>query len=434
MKTNKLSWIVRGIAYGCMEVLTFLPILLTIAIYTIDSHSIWIWIGSIPILYLGGRILIRCFKKHRIIAIILCGLISGAYTYLLFGMAGVRIIYIFIVAFIYMYRGILSAEQPWDMIFPEQMFWIGILMYFTASFLYGRIQSLAEFSKWINIAAYIYIPLVFFLLNRRQLENANLSRGEAVKIQPNVIKQNRRLIVLNMLIVIFISSFNQLKTWIEKGLSLLGGWIYRFILFLNSLLDSSSAPIESEGGIPQIEPFTEPTEPSLFSRILDIIFSVIAIILLFILIFFACKIIYKGIKKLIKKLEEIGKNRAIYEQPSGYIDEKESLIDIKKMGRDYVDRVKKWLANMLSKGLKWDELKNNSERVRYIYIKMVLRAVAEGYSLKIFLTPRELQYDLSNWYGERQMDIEPLISLYYTARYSLGDISDAQVDSVKKLL
>lgn len=82
---------------------------------------------------------------------------------------------------------------------------------------------------------------------------------------------------------------------------------------------------------------------------------------------------------------------------------------------------------------KWRELEDNSERIRFVYVKYIAKAIKDGYRYFVFNTPREVRDNLK--LEDYTFDYR-LFELYNGARYSGGSvyISDEQLESALKLI
>ena len=78
---------------------------------------------------------------------------------------------------------------------------------------------------------------------------------------------------------------------------------------------------------------------------------------------------------------------------------------------------------------KWRDMQENSERIRFLYIKYIVKLIKGGYKYDNAQTPNEVREDLE--ITEEHAENE-LFDLYNGARYSGGSvfISDDQVESV----
>jgi hypothetical protein len=75
---------------------------------------------------------------------------------------------------------------------------------------------------------------------------------------------------------------------------------------------------------------------------------------------------------------------------------------------------------------KWKDMEDNAEKIRFLYIKYIVKVIKGGYKFRTALTPNEVKDDLD--FDDGQPDKE-LFDLYYGARYSGGSvyITDEQV-------
>ncbi len=83
--------------------------------------------------------------------------------------------------------------------------------------------------------------------------------------------------------------------------------------------------------------------------------------------------------------------------------------------------------------LKWRELEDNAERMRFVYVKYVAKAIKSGYKHFPFNTPREVRDGLK--LEDYTLDYQ-LFELYNGARYSGGSvpISDTELENALKLV
>ena len=83
--------------------------------------------------------------------------------------------------------------------------------------------------------------------------------------------------------------------------------------------------------------------------------------------------------------------------------------------------------------LKWRELEDNAERIRFVYLKYIAKVIKDGYKHFPFNTPREVRDGLN--LEDYTLDYQ-LFELYNGARYSGGSvpISDAQLEGALKLI
>lgn len=81
--------------------------------------------------------------------------------------------------------------------------------------------------------------------------------------------------------------------------------------------------------------------------------------------------------------------------------------------------------------LRWRDLQTNAEKIRYLYIKFVVRLIKGGFKYKPVMTPEEVKKEL-----DLTDESERLCELYIGARYSGGKygITDEDVEMSAKLI
>ncbi len=134
---------------------------------------------------------------------------------------------------------------------------------------------------------------------------------------------------------------------------------------------------------------------------------------------YAVRKVASGISKVSKRiLRAFGIKLDRYKRQK---DEKSFIFDVSEMG------IFKKLASFRS-GTKWRDLTENAEKIRFIYIKYMVKWIKGGYKLEPCLTPTEVRSDLE--LDEETNDFA-LFDMYNGARYSGGSvhISDEQVQS-----
>lgn len=82
---------------------------------------------------------------------------------------------------------------------------------------------------------------------------------------------------------------------------------------------------------------------------------------------------------------------------------------------------------------KWRDMTENSEKIRFLYIKYIVKLIKGGYKFQKALTPNEVRGDLAL---EPENEDNMLFDLYNGARYSGGStyITDEQVEAAVALV
>ena len=342
----------------------------------------------------------------------------------------------FILGIISYFRGVRYMEASWESMFPKQIWWIVLMFYLVGFFFYSRVIMLKEYLSYVIVAGFLQVLISLIILNFRQLGDATLTRDKKPFIPTSIKRHNWLLIFFNLLIITFIAAFNNIKEFTIKAFKKIAIWILIIIDAIHSLMDrgeSGGGPMQ--GGMEDF-PFADDTPPP--NPILDLIFNIFAGILVTIGLIFLIYFLYKGIRKLIAKIakwfKEILKERELYEESYGYIDEKENLIDLNEMRDRYAKRVRSWIESILERQPRWRDLKSNRERVRYLYKMTILKNLKRGYSYRAYMTPKEIEKDIMNWQNEEKEHIlNYIIPVYNRARYGKGPIDDSETERLYKL-
>ncbi len=276
--------------------------------------------------------------------------------------------------------------------------------------------------------------IVLFVSNTEQLKSATLPGEETVPVlSSSVLRNNRILILLSLVVVMVIGYFNKLKdgtAWLVRKafMFMLEAFMFLAGLFITPI-DGIEAP-PSQGPMELIP--EEIQEPSLLKHILNIAGLILSWIAVALLLWFALKAFYKLLKKLYRYIIGILRERMSLREDTGFIDEKIKLKGFTEIGRDYIDSFQNWIQRLFEREPKWEELSNNRQRIRFLYRNFLLRCMRAGYTYKKHLTPRETSKDILAWQQDRGSQIEDLAQIYDSIRYGQDDVEDRKVQNLAK--
>ena len=334
------------------------------------------------------------------------------------------------------FRGIFFTESNWENIFPRSMWWITLIFYMTAGFLYSRVTVIKGYLPYVVGFGFAHVVVSLFMLNFKQLGDATLIKDKKPLVPLPMKRQNIVLLIITLLIIVVIASFNTIKEFIKKGVQQLFKFILTILVKLSSLLQTGEMADEPPGEIAQfpVEDVAKAQHP-----IVEKILYVLGIVLTIIGIILLLRVIYMGLKKLIgiisKWIRGFFTERELHEESYGYVDEKESLIDMKKIREKYKEKFGAFIDRMMEREPKWEDLETNAERIRYIYRGIVFKYLRAGYRYKNHMTPIEMGQDIEKWYKneEENISLAELISLYNRARYGDGEnIENKEVEEICK--
>ncbi|WP_038291396.1 hypothetical protein [Acetivibrio straminisolvens] len=118
----------------------------------------------------------------------------------------------------------------------------------------------------------------------------------------------------------------------------------------------------------------------------------------------------------------------------GFTDEEESLITFGSIKDSFIKKVNERVSKLFEEEPDWESLKDNKEKVRYIYRKLLIDAMASGYLFKKYLTPLETVRDIDTWRRQGLCEASGIGKLYSKARYGNGGIEDEDVRKVEEAL
>ncbi len=97
------------------------------------------------------------------------------------------------------------------------------------------------------------------------------------------------------------------------------------------------------------------------------------------------------------------------------------------------DDAKRRKRHSVKSSTRWRDMEDNSEKIRFLYIKYIIKIVKGGYKFRTVLTPNEVRDDLD--FEEGTPD-NAMFDLYNCARYSGGSvfITDEQVEMAQALV
>ena len=427
IRTIAVKWL-----QGIFEILAFFPVLFTIGILLIPQE-VWIWVASLLLLYLIGLILGRFLLKKARYAQIGAGLLISLLAAWLASDNIFAMGLIFAFGLMVLDRGIRLRGRKWSHNFPVMALWIGLLVYLVGGSIYSLAPALKVYFPYIAWPGLVYMLVTLFVINSQQLLSASLPvEDRPPLISSAILKNNRALVLITMAVIMGISFFHKLREgviWLVKGMlrSIVAFMVFLTNFFYQPLDGGEQAP--GQGGM-ELLPQGPTKGPSWIFIILEVLAVIASVIFLIILLWYGLKTIYKLLKKLYRYLRDILKEKMVFQEGVGFIDEKESLMDIADIGKAYIDRFQKWVGGLLERGPKWKELENNQHRIRFLYRNLLLKSMKAGYTYKDYLTPKETGRDIMKWSRDKAGEIDDLTENYEKVRYGQADIEDQKVQEL----
>lgn len=347
-----------------------------------------------------------------------------------------------------------------------RLYWAGLGLYFLAGIFFPRIEALQGTVPLITWTGVFSLATALFVTNHQYLRYSSHS-GDSGERLPAGLRRHNRLFV-GVIIALALLLAAGAGRWIG---SLLLGWLRAVVRWLLRQ-PKEPAPLEQpEVEVQPLEPMipVETHDSDLLSRILNFAFYAFGGLIIAALLGFALYWLYKnagGIwRKAIDRLLSLLRRESATPEQAAYLDEETSLFTWESTLQGW----RKMGARLLRSGKspeRWEEMKDNRERVRYLYRLFLRKERERGYPIKPHLTPRETVEELrleagrrdesakASRTGKRKRAVgvgnsgredesaredlksasDPLLRLYYGARYGDETPRDDEVAALLRRL
>ncbi|TBL75387.1 DUF4129 domain-containing protein [Paenibacillus thalictri] len=428
----------KALLRGAVELLLFLPPFLLAAVYLLDGSLRWLWLVLLPVAYVVGYAAQSAINLRKLYALLLLAAATAAVHTLIFYFLGLAWYVTGPFALLAAFRGIRSADMSWEASFPVGLNAIGILIYFIVSVMVRFVESFQPYVPVLTGCGVIALAVALFIANQAHIRQETLSGKKAPSVASSVLWQNRMMIGLLLIVIAVVALFRELR---DVFLQLRDAVIAAILWLLSLLPDTKQTP---EGAAQPKPPMDQgvPAQPAAWLVWLEqaaIVLAEAAAVLL---------IVY-GLYKLLRKLPPLVKRIYLWciaalrmgeklESREGYEDNVESLVDWNGLGGKFAERLKNWRTALARKKIRWEDLEDNGERVRFLYKRWLQRHIARGYAYKPFLTPQETGNELDNprrhTAGHQTGGDSELVEWYEHARYGERLPTDAQAQILKNKL
>lgn len=417
-----------------LEIITFFPVLLGTSIYFLKDGSFH-WLVILCLQFVSGAFIRKNTSIRRVWVLTVGVLFSFIWIYVfIYLMAGVSIIFLFITSVFFYYRGVLYREKDSFIILPNMLLFISLGLYLVGFFIYSRIDLLSPFLPVLAGTCVVFIPVFFYRLNHTQV-SINASPKDTGNIPRAIVSRNRVMVSIALLGVFLLALrkefVNAIVYIIKEAIRLILFVIFKIL----SLIPMKQAEDTGSGGPPQL-PFS-PEEARTLHPVVEWILFVVQWLIIGVVVSASLFLLYKSMKRLIKKLAAIirkwiGERNAWKASHLGYTDEKELLFDMETLKNNTLNKLKQIKNGIFKKEEKWEDCRNNRERVRFLYRQKINKSISKGYLFHSSYTPGETINDIKKWNNEENSGIDLLTDAYNHARYSEKEVQDSTVENICK--
>lgn len=348
-----------------------------------------------------------------------------------------------------------------------RLYWAGLGLYFLAGIFYPRIEALQGTVPLITWAGAFSLAAALFMTNHQYLRYSSQSADSGERLPAGLRRHNRLFVGVIIAVALLLAA--GAGRWIG---GLLWGMLKAIVRWLTRPQEPAPPPLEEpKEELPPLEPMlpAESHEPDLLAQILNYAFYVFGGLLLAALLGFVLYWLYKnagGIwRKAVDRLLSLLRRESAAPEQAAYRDEETSLFTWETALQGW----RKVGARLFRNGKppeRWEDMKDNRERVRFLYRVFLRKERERGYPLKPHLTPREMVEEIKRETarqdeaakaaksgkrkrpagsvvsekagetvrGELDSAADPLLRLYYGTRYGEETPRDEEVAELRRRL
>lgn len=350
-----------------------------------------------------------------------------------------------------------------------RLYWAGLALYFLAGIFYPRIEALQATVPLITWAGVFCLATALFVTNHQYLRYTSHSGDSGERLPAGLRRHNRLFIGIIVAVALLLAA--GVGRWIGGLLMALIRAVVRWLL----RQPKEPEPLEQpDVEVQPMEPMlpVESHDSDLLARILNYAFYIFGGLLMAALLGFALYWLYKnagGIwRKAMDRLLSLLRRESAPAEQAAFRDEETSLFTWESALQGW-RKIGERLLRTGKPPERWEDMKDNRERVRYLYRLFLRKEHEQGYLLKPHLTPRETVEELkeetarqaaeaakSSRAGKRKRLVgtgggtaeaaeaavrqelestaDPLLRLYYGTRYGEETPGDEEVAELRQRL
>ncbi|WCR25983.1 DUF4129 domain-containing protein [Paenibacillus thiaminolyticus] len=385
-----------------LDYLILFPVLLLISVYAAPNVAgPQLWYGLWPACAAMGAVL-QCavrFKRLRLWLLLL--FVAGSAALAAVVPIGLPIIAVYAAGFIVFARGMSAVANRSS--FGDTVHWnwaaLGIyFLVFALSFFRPELRALQPHLAAVGV---LFVFGTLWQMNWGQLNKANYSVEARGSVPAQVMRLNASYVILFFLALVLIVAFtfgSAMDTLMEWTRMLLG-WL--FSGSENVAVDEPPPP-QAAPPMPLFGADAN-AEPSLFWTLLERLITVVFWVALavgalagtwFLLRFLMKKLFPQAWEALLRFLRK----REAGPEAADYVDEQSSTFEWEKLRRramkPWAQTARRWRRE------RYDDLRTNRERVRFLYRERLRQAIEKGYEPDPSRTPKETMEHLRQWERE----------------------------------
>jgi len=336
-------------------------------------------------------------------------------------------------ALLAMLRGSILAENEWDEVTPPAVYTLIVFLSLIFTLAVNMVPVLEEFRPITTFLGPIIVIVGLLTMNTLNMEDLTaVQRSKtttgSMSVSKNLRAQNRALLLLVLAIVLALSGLAPL--W-----HLLSGLIKQFLAWLTRTRYEAPPPkgdfeqiLESENSIKFQYEIPEVDNTRWYPFMTTIVWVIVICAICF-LLFMA----FKGLRLLVRFLKNMNwlnlRDEIFTDE---YEDDRESLVDLKDLPKQYLQRMTDWVSEHLKREPAWDELTSYAEKARVLYRRTLVKARAGGFSENAAHTPSQTLREVAPHVKTSQQSLDSLRDCYEEARYGEREPDGQTVEALNK--
>ncbi|MBD0383189.1 DUF4129 domain-containing protein [Paenibacillus sedimenti] len=421
--------------WGSVELIVCFPILVLVQLYVADT-PIWLTWLQLLLYYFAGciggttRLLTR-----RIYELLFAAAASYGIAYLLQGNSWQGWVFAAI-GMMPAFRGIQFTKAGWTELFPASAFIFPCMTYFIGVPIMDRIDIFHPWIGWLNGFGFCTFVIFMFTLNRTQLLRATLASTEQAQaaLTETVRRLGRIWLLLLIVVVAIVAYFQQLKQGAAAIIHSFFAWVIRMLRSdAPAELPPQPSPAVQQPLFPPSEPKVEPGWFDILLQYIQVIFGyVIVIAFILVALYFIASKLAPVMLAFVRRLLHRMRNDERSTESKDFTDEKETLLEWKEIPHLWWKQLVRNWSSEKERQLKWTQLKNNRERIRFLYALLIGHAVGKGYAYNKALTPNETERELETKLQMPEHAVHAITEAYNQVRYGDIEIHDDDLNQLLK--
>lgn len=375
----------RGIGISLLrallDYLILFPVLLLISVYAAPAEAgPLLWSGLWPACAAAGTALQSAARFKRLRLWLLLFFVAGIAALATASPLRLPMIAVYAGGFIVFWRGTSAVANRQAFRDTVHWNWAGLGIYFLVFALSFFRPELRELQPHLAAVGVLFVFGTLWQMNWAQLNKANYSAEARGSVPSQVVRLNASYVILFFLALVLIVAFT-----FGSAMDTLMEWTRRLLAWIFS----GSEPVAVDEpppppAAPQMPLFGADAnaEPSLFWKLLERLITVVFWVALtvgalagigFLLRFLMKKLFPQAWEALLRFLRK----REAEPEAADYVDEQSSTFEWEKLRRrvmkPWAQTARRWRRE------RYDDLKTNRERIRFLYRERLRQAIGKGY-------------------------------------------------------